>query len=81
MTSIITAFQTQAIRRVKIGVGQPADGDVAAFVLRRFSDEQRPVMAQACEAAVEIVLQMVTPPRAHRGASRPETPDMDRHHP
>jgi len=64
MASIISAFQTEAIRRVKIGVGQPADGDVARFVLRRFSGEQRPVMAQACEAAVEIVLQMVTPPRA-----------------
>lgn len=64
MASIISAFQTQAIRRVKIGVGQPADGDVARFVLRRFSDEQRPVMALACEAAVEIVLQMVTPPHA-----------------
>jgi UDP-N-acetylmuramoyl-tripeptide--D-alanyl-D-alanine ligase len=63
MASIITAFQTQAIRRVKIGVG-PVDGNVAAFVLRRFSEEQTPVMARACEAAVDIVLQMVTPPRA-----------------
>ena len=63
MASIITAFQTQVIRRVKIGVG-PVEGNVADFVLRRFSEEQRPVMARACEAAVDKVLQMVTPPRA-----------------
>jgi len=64
MASIITAFQTEGIRRVKIGVGKPADADLAAFVLRRFTDEQRPLIEKACEDAVEMVLQMVTPPRA-----------------
>jgi aminoacyl-tRNA hydrolase len=66
MASIISAFQTEDVRRVKIGVGLPADGDVASFVLRPFSDEERARAIAACEAAVEMVLQMVTPPRSAR---------------
>ena len=45
-------------------MGLPVDGDVASFVLRPFSDEERARVTAACEAAVEMVLQMVTPSRA-----------------
>jgi aminoacyl-tRNA hydrolase len=66
MASILSSFQAETVRRVKIGVGKPLDGDVAAFVLRPFSDQDRATVDAACEAAVELVLQMVAPPRAAR---------------
>jgi PTH1 family peptidyl-tRNA hydrolase len=74
MASIITAFQTEAVRRVKIGVGQPAAGDFAAHVLRRFTEAQRAVIGRACEDAVEMVLEMVAPRQGRRSARTPGPP-------
>ena len=69
MQSIIVAFQTENIRRVKIGVGRPDDGDVPAYVLRPFDGERRTLMAAAADRAVDTILQMAAglaprPPKA-----------------
>ena len=59
MASIVRAFQSERVRRVKIGVGRPANGDAAAHVLTPFDAAQTEVVARACETAAEQVLQML----------------------
>lgn len=57
--SILLAFQSQRVRRVKIGVGRPPDGDVKSFVLRPFTLHQQEAINTACERATEAVLELV----------------------
>ena len=71
MQSIIVAFQTEDIRRVKVGVGKPADGDVARFVLKPFEPELRAAMASACERAAAMVFEMASPGGRSRKRVRP----------
>jgi UDP-N-acetylmuramoyl-tripeptide--D-alanyl-D-alanine ligase len=68
--SIIQAFQTDMLRRVKIGVGRPAERKQAGdHVLTAFSPEELPAIEQACVEAAEQALKLLTP------AKRPKTPD------
>jgi aminoacyl-tRNA hydrolase len=59
MQSIIVAFQTESLRRVKVGVGKPPDGDVRSYVLRPFDHSQKPLMETARDRAVEVLLDMM----------------------
>ena len=59
--SVIDAVGTSDIRRVKIGIGRPADrAEVSDHVLARFSHEELPVIETACAEAVDRVLQLVS---------------------
>ena len=59
--SIIEAFQTDELRRVKVGIGRPAHKDeVTDHVLTRFSQEELPLIEVACAEAAERVLNLVT---------------------
>ena len=59
--SIIEALGTDEVRRVKIGIGRPADrAQVTDHVLAGFSAEELPVVEQACAEAAERVLTLVT---------------------
>jgi UDP-N-acetylmuramoyl-tripeptide--D-alanyl-D-alanine ligase len=58
--SILEAFRTDAVPRVKIGVGRPKQqGQLAGYVLAAFAPAERPVIDQACAAAAERVLELV----------------------
>ena len=57
VSSILDVFQTDAIRRVKVGVGRPGTGAAASgYVLESFSDEDLPVIRKAQAEAVERLL-------------------------
>jgi PTH1 family peptidyl-tRNA hydrolase len=59
VASILDAFQTDAIRRVKVGVGRPAAGVAASgYVLESFSPDDLPVICKARAEAVEKVLSL-----------------------
>lgn len=68
MASIIRAFQSEGVRRVKVGVGRPANGDASAHVLTPFDPVQTEVVARACETAAAQVLEMLA--RAPQGRSQ-----------
>ncbi len=58
--SIIAAFQSEEICRIKIGVGLPTDGTpVARYVLTPFEPAQRDIAESACCQAVTRVLEMI----------------------
>lgn len=59
MSSVLSALGTQDVPRLRIGIGRP-QGDAAAYVLSRFSPEERPIVDEAIERAadaVEVILQ------------------------
>lgn len=58
--SIIAAFQSEDIRRVKIGVGLPTDGTpVTRYVLTPFKTSERDMIEHACRQAATRVLEMI----------------------
>jgi UDP-N-acetylmuramoyl-tripeptide--D-alanyl-D-alanine ligase len=58
--SILEAFRTDAIPRVKIGVGRPQQHQqLAAHVRAAFAPAERPVIDQAYAAAADRVLELV----------------------
>jgi PTH1 family peptidyl-tRNA hydrolase len=58
--SIIHTFQTENIRRVSIGVGQPQRNKKAAkYVLTPFSSSEQPAVERTCTEALDRVLEMV----------------------
>lgn len=60
MQSIIAAFQSEDIRRVKIGVGVPTDGTpVARYVLTPFEGPERDLVENACRRAATRVVEMI----------------------
>jgi PTH1 family peptidyl-tRNA hydrolase len=61
MASILGAMGTLAVPRLRIGIGSPADGDVASWVLSDFVDEelaQLPEVMSRCVQAVEAWFSM-----------------------
>jgi PTH1 family peptidyl-tRNA hydrolase len=71
--SVLDAFQTFAIRRVKIGVGRPASrSDVARHVLTPFDPTEQATLDAACaEAATRaIALSGMAPSRSPGGGTR-----------
>jgi UDP-N-acetylmuramoyl-tripeptide--D-alanyl-D-alanine ligase len=63
--SILEAFRTDAIRRVRIGVGRPGQKDqLKSYVLTPFSVSDLPSVDRACEEAVSRVLELLKPPTA-----------------
>lgn len=68
--SIIEALGTQAIRRIKVGIGRPSSkAEVVDYVLSSFTPEELPLIEAACAEAAEQVLKLV---RDHR--TRAERP-------
>ena len=60
VASILEAFQTDAIRRVKVGVGKAGDKlDRASYVLTAFDAEGRTTIDQSNQTAVTCVLELM----------------------
>jgi aminoacyl-tRNA hydrolase len=60
MGSVIETFQTEQLRRVKIGVGQPQGTmSVPEYVLTPFSPSEQPVIDRACAEAADRILELV----------------------
>ncbi|AOY75504.1 aminoacyl-tRNA hydrolase [Clostridium formicaceticum] len=55
MKSIIYLLQSDAFPRVRIGIGKPKFGDLADYVLGRFSKEEVTSMRETVEKAAEAV--------------------------
>jgi PTH1 family peptidyl-tRNA hydrolase len=73
MRSVIEAFETDSIARVKIGVGRPGRrGEAAAHVVRPFSMEEMAMVEAACAAAMKKVLDLASRPAA---PAAPQGPD------
>lgn len=59
--SIITSLRSNDFRRVRLGVGRPPGRmDPAAYVLRRFSKEERPIADLMVREAVDVVEAFLT---------------------
>ena len=64
--SVIETLGTEAVRRVKLGVGRPAMKDeVIDFVLTEFETNELREIETACERAADAVLALVEAPPAH----------------
>ena len=60
MLSIITTYQSEQFRRVKIGIDKPPDKSLAAsFVLSSFSAAEEVPMAEAVTEASSRVLRLI----------------------
>jgi PTH1 family peptidyl-tRNA hydrolase len=60
MQSILLAFQTDRIARVKVGIGKPPPGQrLADFLLAPFDETQRPLMEQAIREAASRTMDFV----------------------
>jgi aminoacyl-tRNA hydrolase len=58
--SVLRAFRTDEIRRVRVGVGRPASGeDVERFVLEPFDPERLAAVQQACIDAADQALALL----------------------
>jgi aminoacyl-tRNA hydrolase len=58
--SIVNAFQSEAIRRVKVGVGRPKDkAKLVQYVTTPFAASQQPLVQLACCEAADCVLELV----------------------
>ena len=56
MKNIISHLGTEVFPRIKVGVGEkPKKYDLADYVLSRFSKEERAIMEEGCQKAVEAV--------------------------
>jgi PTH1 family peptidyl-tRNA hydrolase len=53
--SIIAALGTQDFNRLRIGIGRPAVGDVIDYVLRRFTNDEKPVVEEAITRACDAI--------------------------
>ncbi len=54
--SVLESFGTDAVRRVRVGVGKPGQKDqLATYVLTPFSSPEKPVIERACaDAAIQL---------------------------
>ena len=58
--SVLETLGTDAVRRVKVGIGRPGEKDeVVDFVLTRFDEEELPEIEAACDRAADEVLALV----------------------
>ncbi len=56
MKSVIYQLQTEDFPRLRLGIGSPpGDGDLARYVLNRFSSEQRDIIDEAIKKSVLAV--------------------------
>lgn len=56
MTSVIQALGTEAVPRLRIGIGRPDNDEAVDFVLGPFTPEEETVMAGVYDQAVEAIL-------------------------
>ncbi len=55
LTNIIKLLHTEAVPRIRVGVGAAGAGAMVNHVLGRFGAEERDTMAETCERAAEAV--------------------------
>lgn len=65
MQSIIQGLGSPQFGRVRIGIGRPAQGDVVAFVLAPFHDDERETVTDAVNRAADAVEEVLSHGFAH----------------
>ena len=61
--SVLESFRTDAVRRVRIGVGRPGQKDqLSTYVLTAFSSPDKPVVERACADAANQLRQLLGVP-------------------
>jgi len=68
LRSMENQLSSREFYRFRLGVGRPRRGDVAGYVLARFSPEEEPRLPDYCRAAAEIVEKIpASEPREWKG--------------
>jgi UDP-N-acetylmuramoyl-tripeptide--D-alanyl-D-alanine ligase len=65
--SILVALQSDAVRRVKVGIGRPGDGHASRFVLEPLDAERNAVVEASLEHAASLALEAVAAGPMARG--------------
>jgi PTH1 family peptidyl-tRNA hydrolase len=60
LRSIAQALGTEAFHRFRIGIGRPSRGEVASYVLAKFSKTEEPVLPIFLAQAANILMRIVT---------------------
>ncbi len=60
MKSVIQHFGTDSFPRLKLGIGAPRSGEMVGHVLGKFSQDERPEVENALDAAVKAVQSALT---------------------
>jgi PTH1 family peptidyl-tRNA hydrolase len=69
--SVLQAFRTDAVRRVKIGIGHPGAKDkIVDYVLTDLSPERLAVVDKACVEAVDRIRELLHAPHAAEASAR-----------
>ena len=55
LKDVLAALGTQAVPRLRFGIGRPARGDIVDYVLGRFDKSERPAAEQGIVRAVEAI--------------------------
>jgi len=56
LDSVVRAFQSKDVARLRIGIGVPQYGEAVDHVLSRFRTEERPIVTEAIERAADAVM-------------------------
>ena len=59
MQNIIDLCKTQNIKRIRIGIGEPEEDDTIDYVLSKPSQDERPLIEEAIETAVEALKEVL----------------------
>jgi UDP-N-acetylmuramoyl-tripeptide--D-alanyl-D-alanine ligase len=65
--SILVALQSDAVRRVKVGIGRPDDGDASRFVLEPLDPERHAVVEASLAHAASLALEAAAAGPTARG--------------
>lgn len=58
--SVLESFRTDAVRRIKIGVGRPGhNAQASAYVLAAFSEPEKPLVERACDDAANQLKRLI----------------------
>lgn len=55
LAHIIQRLGSEAIPRVRVGIGKPQNGDLVSYVLSRFRKEEEPLIVEAIETAADAI--------------------------
>ena len=58
--SILVAFQSDGVHRIKVGVGRPTEGNASTFVLAPLGRELNEIVAASLECAADLALEAAT---------------------
>ncbi|KAK7934034.1 hypothetical protein WMY93_004930 [Mugilogobius chulae] len=82
--SCVDCLNTDVMRRIRVGIGRPSGSiSVDRHVLSRFGPDERKVLESALERSVDLLLELLSPPRGaaetHRHRAHRQTGEQETH--